>query len=78
MNITIRLFSVLQRYLAGEPRGRAALSLPEGATVQQVLDRLGVPQDIPKIILVNGAQTGLDHILRDGDELTVFPPIAGG
>ena len=78
INITIRLFTVLQQYLTEGTRGRATLSLSEGTSVGQVLDRLGIPQDIPTIILVNGAQKNRDHVLCNGDELTVFPPIAGG
>ena len=33
---------------------------------------------IPKIIIVNGLQKGADEFLKDGDTLSVFPPVAGG
>jgi len=78
MKITIRLFTVLQKYLPPDARGRATVAVQDGATVQQALEQLGIPGDIALILLVNGRQKKAGDILQDGDELTVFPPIAGG
>ncbi len=52
--------------------------LPPGTTVGGVLTRFGIPADKPKILLVNGRHADLDRALADGDELAVFPPVAGG
>lgn len=78
MEVTVKLLTVFQRYLPGGSCGQATIQCSEGETVEQLLARLHVPEDIPKIILVNGAQKGLGEILHDGDRLDVFPPIAGG
>jgi len=32
----------------------------------------------PIIILVNGLKKGEDHILEDGDEVVLLPPVSGG
>jgi molybdopterin converting factor small subunit len=78
MKVTIKLFATLQAYLADGSKGTNILNLPEGATVQQVLQQLKIPIEIPKIILINGVQKRIDDILAEGDILSVFPPIAGG
>jgi molybdopterin converting factor small subunit len=54
------------------------LELIEGTKVDSVLDQMKLPKDIPKIILINGIQKTADETLKEGDTLSVFPPIAGG
>ena len=39
---------------------------------------LKIPDELPKIILINGAQKKPESELSDGDELSMFPPISGG
>ena len=46
--------------------------------VQNILLRLKIPEEMPKIILVNGIHGKEDQVLKDGDVLSVFPPVAGG
>jgi sulfur carrier protein len=46
--------------------------------IQDILLRLNIPDEIPKIILVNGIHGKKDQILKDGDVVSVFPPVAGG
>lgn len=79
MEITIELFATLTRFLPPGTQGkRTMLCVPEGATVGQVLQRLGVPDDMPFTTLVNGRHSEADQVLRPGDRLTAFPPLAGG
>jgi molybdopterin converting factor small subunit len=39
---------------------------------------LRVPEDLAKIVLVNGQHASEDSFLTDGDIVTVFPPLIGG
>jgi molybdopterin converting factor small subunit len=39
---------------------------------------LGVPDDLPKIVLVNGQYASENSLLTDGDIVSVFPPLIGG
>jgi sulfur carrier protein ThiS len=57
---------------------RVALELPEGGTVRDALARLGVPEDVPRILVLDGARTAENTVLRAGQSLGVFPPLAGG
>jgi molybdopterin converting factor small subunit len=55
-----------------------ALEVDDGITITGLLKRLGVPQEQVKIIFRNGIHAGGDEVLKDGDRLGVFPPVAGG
>jgi molybdopterin converting factor small subunit len=39
---------------------------------------VGVPDDLPKIVLVNGQHASENSLLTDGDIVSVFPPLIGG
>ncbi len=80
MTIELRLFASLRKKLPpGSPRGKCALDLPDGATIGDVLARMAIPQASAQMVLVNGEHDrDFARMLRDGDVLSVFPPVAGG
>jgi molybdopterin converting factor small subunit len=79
MEIEVKLFATLRDYLPpGSSRFSCRLEIAEAASVEEVLNRLAIPEDTPKIILLNGIHAGKDHPLKEGDVLSVFPPVAGG
>jgi sulfur-carrier protein len=79
MKVEVALFATLSKYLpAGSQNRRAALEVKEGVTVRDILNHLGVPPELPNILLVNGRQAPDTTVLKDGETLSVFPPLAGG
>lgn len=79
MDIEVRLFAFLTEYLPpGAVGRRALLTVDEGATVEMVLDHLGIPRGVAKLLLVDGLQQRPETVLQNGNVLSVFPPIAGG
>ena len=79
MKVDVCLFATLGRYLPpGSPRDRVTLELPQHTTVGQVVASLGIPIDLETLRVVNGRDAELDQVLRDGDVLSIFPPLAGG
>ena len=79
MDITVRLFATLTKHLPPGSDGRTArLFVPEGTTVGEMLDRLGVPRELTKLLMVDGVHRDADTVLQAGNVLSVFPPIAGG
>jgi molybdopterin converting factor small subunit len=54
------------------------MELAGGATAANIIAGLGLPGQIPKIILVNGTHATEQNALHDGDVVSIFPPIAGG
>jgi molybdopterin converting factor small subunit len=43
-----------------------------------VVHSLRVPDELERLTVVNGRDAGPDHVLSDGDVLSLFPPLAGG
>jgi molybdopterin converting factor subunit 1 len=81
--IRIRLlFFAFYRDLAGT--GELELEFPEGTTAATVVDHLrqsdGGFSRLPPapVVAVNREYAELDSVLRDGDELALLPPVAGG
>ncbi len=80
MKIEIRLLTQLKPYLpnpdiAGDTQ---IIDLKNDATVKDVMMELGIPLDLPKVIMLNEKQGKLDDQLKDGDRVTIFPPVGGG
>lgn len=81
MKVTVRLFAQL-RELTGVRE--VDLELPDGATVSQGL--LKLREMFPKLsidggrvaVAVNQTYVGYDHILANGDEVALIPPVSGG
>ncbi len=77
MVVNLKFFAGLRQHLPPEPVPYPA-QVPDGATVADILALYQVPPEKPKILLVNGRHADPAHALRDGDTLSVFPPVAGG
>ena len=79
MKIDVQLFASLGRYApSGDGTAPREVSLEEGATVGSLLERLGIPPEVVKLVFVNGVHATGGTALHDGDRVGVFPPVAGG
>lgn len=79
MEVKVKLFATLRDHLPKDSDGKSCqIEIDEKTTIEQILTQLNVPGEIPKIILVNGLQGSADQTLKDGDVLSIFPPVAGG
>jgi len=79
MQVKIKLFATLRDYLPKESDGKSCqVDIDEKTTIEQIIAQLHIPGDIPKIILVNGRNGSLNQTLKSGDEVSIFPPVAGG
>jgi molybdopterin converting factor small subunit len=61
------------------------LDLPAGSTIQNALERLGGGVDLPTtcLVIVSGVHVGTlggftDQPLKEGDEVLLLAPVAGG
>ncbi len=54
------------------------VEVSDGTTIKQVLEQFGVPIGKVKLIFLNGLHAKDNEVLKDGDRLGVFPPVAGG
>lgn len=79
MKVKLKLFATLRDYLPeGNDGHSCTLELSENTKVSDLFNQINIPAEIPKITLINGLQKDPDEILKDGDTLSVFPPVAGG
>jgi molybdopterin converting factor small subunit len=79
MNIEVRLFANFRDYLpAGSTSFGIVKSLEKQMTIDELVHEMGLPEDIPKIFIVNGLHANFDYLLKEGDVVSIFPPLAGG
>ncbi len=74
MKVKVKLFASLRTFGPDEQ----VLQLPARTTIDDVVRLLKIPGTIRLLMIVNGKHMPAEHLLEDGDELALFPPIAGG
>ena len=84
MQITLKLYATLSDLLpSGAVKNAAPVTVEDGVTMNQIIDKYKVPRELAHLVLINGVfvcdtdrdQTGA---LVDGDVLAIWPPVAGG
>lgn len=79
MQVKVQLFATLRDY---SPDGAKSepfnVDLKNGNTLRHLLDKLRLPEEVPKILLVNGKHCKEQEELHEGDTVGIFPPLAGG
>ena len=79
MQVAVQLHATLTAFLpSGSRDGVARIDLPEQTTIAELIDRLAIPADLSRVVLVNGHDVEDDVSLHAGDVVDVFPPLAGG
>ncbi len=79
MHITAKLHGTLRKYLpAASAANAVVVDLPDGATVADVVSHLGIPPGHAKMTVSGNEQLEPTSVLCDGQELNLFPPLAGG
>jgi uncharacterized protein with PIN domain len=71
---TFRFYAELNDFLSPERRGCAfPATCARAATAKHMIEALGVPHTEVELLLVNGESSGFDHLLQDGDRVSVYP-----
>lgn len=47
-------------------------------TVRDILEKLDIDEEEVAILLINGKDGKVDSVLKDGDIISLFPPVGGG
>ncbi|MBW1722174.1 MAG: MoaD/ThiS family protein [Deltaproteobacteria bacterium] len=83
--VTVKVFPTLRDYLPSEyPRtDKILLDLSRmgkgGVRVKDLVKFLGIPREKVSVVILNGIiRKDLDMALKDGDTVSLSPPIAGG
>ena len=77
MKVHVELQAYLDQY---SPNGQGDFDyeIADGARVQDLIIRLGVPEELANVIIVGNTNAGYEHRLSEGDRVTLIPPLAGG
>lgn len=81
MRVRVLVFGVLKELI---PETSASLELPEGARVRQMLDhyrKIFAEREAlwrSLAVAVNREYVSAEHMLKDGDEVALLPPVSGG
>jgi molybdopterin converting factor small subunit len=79
MHVQVKLFAMLRQYAGDVKAGTPIdMELTEGASLQDLICKLGIPLEETRIAFVNGIIEELDRKLKEGDQIGIFPPIGGG
>lgn len=79
MKISLNLFANLAALLPTGSKGHScSFECSDGLTMEQLLTELKIPENVPKLVFINGLHAKKNQVLIDGDRVAVFPPIAGG
>ena len=76
MEVQITLHGILRDYLPRKAKGKTVLDLPNGTTVDDIVQQLEIKQNVSAA--VNGSEVENSHVLQEGEELHLFRFIAGG
>lgn len=76
ITVTVKFFATLRQY--GPPK--EVLTIPENSKIMWLFNKYNIPKDERRaIILVNGRpHKELNTVLKEGDLVSIFPPIGGG
>jgi sulfur carrier protein ThiS len=70
VRVDVILFGVLAR--------RKSMDVPDGSTVENILDALAVPAQERSFLTLDGERVHPDTPVHDGAELRVVVPLGGG
>lgn len=74
MTVEVRLFATLR-----EGRGKVLQAVyEEPVRPRDVIGRLGIQEKDVAILLINGRDGLMDTLLKEGDKVSIFPPVGGG
>jgi len=74
MNVEVRLFA---SFRDGKWK-KKTISYKEGTKIKDIINSLNIDEEKLGIVMVNGSYRKSDTPLKEGDVLSIFPPVAGG
>ena len=77
MQVEVKLYAYLRKYAPGDEH-IFNLHLDAAATVETVVEKLGIPATLGRLTLVNGRHTKDNRKLKAGDTIVFLTPLEGG
>jgi sulfur carrier protein ThiS len=78
ISVSVTFFADLRRFLPRGADGPQLYSVPEGATLADLLAVIGIDPDAETTTAVDGELAARDTPLRDGADVMLLSPMEGG
>ncbi len=82
MNVEVKLYGMLRANrpadAPGAPHHPFSMTLPKGGTAVQLAAQLGLEEGLFTAVAINGKTAAADTVLQADDQISFFPPTAGG
>ena len=79
IKVKVTLMGTLLDFLpSGADKNTAELEMPAGSTLGDAISALNIPEDRPKLLMLNSRMEKPGKALAAGDEITAMPPLRGG
>ncbi len=72
--LKVKLFAYLR-----DGRGKEVNVLyKDEMTILDLINELNIPKERARLLIVNGRHKQFDYVISKDDEISIFPPVAGG
>ena len=81
MSVLVKLSTTLRDHVPGytpDPGMEVDISEYGELSAEKLAKHIGIPRAEIKIVMVNGRQSALSTLVRDGDRVAYFPAVGGG
>lgn len=84
MQITLKLYATIaDRLPSSAKKNAASITVDDNASLHSIIDAYHVPRELAHLVLINGvfvcdADRDQGGLLKEGDVLAIWPPVAGG
>lgn len=74
MQIEVRLFATFRE---GRDK-KQKIQINENTSILDIINMLNIDEEEVAIMLLNGRDGTSERVLKDGDIISLFPPVGGG
>ena len=78
MKIEVQYYHGVEKSLSASASRIRQWEVPSGTTVKQFLNLLGIPDDLPVVVIIDGVVVERGRILKPGDLPVIMLPAGGG
>jgi molybdopterin converting factor small subunit len=81
ISVTLKIHRGFKKFLPAGMKtgGPLDISVEDNTAVGDLIrHKIKLPEDMPKMILINGLHSKDQQTLKDGDKVSLFMPMAGG
>ena len=78
MTVSVTLLARMRKYASDRIGKDGAVTLPDGATVRDLLDRLALPGGRGTVVLVDGSRRSEKDTLASGSDVKILSMAGGG